>query len=259
MRFEIRSGGVAGILFAVALLSGGVFVLGLIAGYDVGRESQISSEQVATTYPLEPLPAAQNSVAAGSTTPSNPAPSSAASPGAPPTQPNRQTANAAASFPSPAALTPSHPRITSEALPPSAPDKNSAPGADEQTLSAPPEPATPQESPAPRPGTSAPPSIASVGPSPVPRRTRRKPFDIQIQAAMDLNGANEMTRRLQQLGYQPHLVPTAIAGKTWYKVEVGPYATQAEAAAAELQLRQKYNSAFGGGARSAEADDSDAE
>jgi cell division septation protein DedD len=259
MRFEIRSGGVAAILLAVALLSGGVFVLGLLAGYDVGRESQISSEQVATTYPLEPSPAADNSVAAASTAVSSPAPANIASPGAHSTQENRQTANAATNLSGVGAVSPPHPRITSEALPPLARDKNSTPGAGEETLGVPSAPPIPQESLAPSPGNSAPPSVASAEPSPIPRRMRRKPFDIQIQAAMDLNGANEMTRRLQQLGYQPHLVPTAIDGKTWYRVEVGPYATQAEAAAAELQLRQKYNTAFGGGARSAEADDSDAE
>jgi len=38
--------------------AGGVFVLGLLAGYDVGRETEISSAQVATTYPLEPSPLA---------------------------------------------------------------------------------------------------------------------------------------------------------------------------------------------------------
>jgi DedD protein len=259
MRFEIRSGGVVGILFAVAVLSGAVFVLGLLAGYDVGRESQISSEQVATTYPLEPPPAAQNSVASASTAASNAAQSNAASPGVQPTPPNRQTVNAAASFSSPGAISPSHPQITSDSLPPSAPDNNSGRGAVEHRASAPQEPAAPQESPATGAKNSPPPSVASAIPPAVPRRIHRKPFDIQIQAAMDLNGANEMTSRLQQLGYQPRLVPTAIAGKTWYKVEVGPYATQAEAAAAELQLRQKYNAAFGGGARSAQADDSDAE
>jgi cell division protein FtsN len=76
---------------------------------------------------------------------------------------------------------------------------------------------------------------------------RRHPYNIQIEAAMDRNGADSMAQRLQRLGYTPHLVPTLIAGQTWYKVEVGPYATQDEAAAAQEQLRQKYNSAYGGG------------
>ena len=43
MRFEIKTGGVTAILFGVAALSGAVFMLGLLAGYDVGRESQSSA------------------------------------------------------------------------------------------------------------------------------------------------------------------------------------------------------------------------
>ena len=64
---------------------------------------------------------------------------------------------------------------------------------------------------------------------------------------MDRNGAGEMIHRLQALGYQPHLVPTQLAGQTWYKVEVGPYATQEEAAAAQQEMRAKYNTTYGGG------------
>jgi len=56
MRFEIRSGGIAAIVFAIAALSGTVFMLGLLAGYDVGRESQSSQAQVATDYPVETPP-----------------------------------------------------------------------------------------------------------------------------------------------------------------------------------------------------------
>ena len=66
-----------------------------------------------------------------------------------------------------------------------------------------------------------------------------------------------MVSRLQALGYQAHTVPTEINGSTWYKIEVGPYATQAEASAAEAQLRQKYNSAYGHGGAPARAADSD--
>ena len=75
-------------------------------------------------------------------------------------------------------------------------------------------------------------------------RYRRPRYNIQIDAAMDRNGADSMAQRFQRLGYTPHLVPTVMAGQTWYKVEVGPYATQDEAAAAQEQLHQKYNSAY---------------
>ncbi|HYK65841.1 MAG TPA: SPOR domain-containing protein, partial [Patescibacteria group bacterium] len=82
---------------------------------------------------------------------------------------------------------------------------------------------------------------------------RHRPYNIQIRAAMDLNGGNAMMKRLGELGYQSHLVPTQIAGQTWYRVEVGPYSSQEEAAAAEAELRQKYNSAYGGPRPAAQA------
>src|SRR5580698_2594045 len=56
MRFEIKSGGVAAILVGIAALSGAVFMLGLLAGYDVGRESTSSTAQVATAYPVAAPP-----------------------------------------------------------------------------------------------------------------------------------------------------------------------------------------------------------
>ena len=62
---------------------------------------------------------------------------------------------------------------------------------------------------------------------------------------MDINGANQIMGRLQRLGYQPHMAPTQINGQTWYKIEIGPYATRADAAVAEGQLRQRYNAAYG--------------
>ena len=75
---------------------------------------------------------------------------------------------------------------------------------------------------------------------------RHKPYTIQIQAAMDRNGANEMVQRLQALGYQSHMVPAELNGQTWYKVVIGPYATQEAAAAAQQEMRTKYNSIYGG-------------
>lgn len=62
---------------------------------------------------------------------------------------------------------------------------------------------------------------------------------------MDRSGADEMVRRLENLGYNAHITPTELAGQTWYKVEVGPYATQTEAAAAQAQLHARYNRTYG--------------
>ena len=63
---------------------------------------------------------------------------------------------------------------------------------------------------------------------------------------MDISGADKMMARLQKLGYPSHLVPTAISGQRWYKVEIGPYATPEVASRAETELRQKYNATYGG-------------
>src|SRR5690349_5776150 len=77
MRFEIKSGGVVAILFGVAVLSGAVFMFGLLAGYDVGRESQSSAAQVATAYPVGAPPetevAAPTASSAAASTPLAPA------------------------------------------------------------------------------------------------------------------------------------------------------------------------------------------
>src|SRR6185437_2896254 len=64
MRFEIRSGGIAAIAIGLALLSGAVFFLGMFAGYDIGRESQVTAAQVATVYAVESPPTAEQSNAA---------------------------------------------------------------------------------------------------------------------------------------------------------------------------------------------------
>lgn len=231
MRFEIRSGGIAAILIGLALLSGAVFVLGLLAGYDVGRESQSTTEQVATAYPVQAPPAtAQNaSVATVS-----PAEAGMASTGASETVKPPAEAEAAANGVDKAGLNAASPG-----------------GADAVAQSV-----SPSAMPSPLPAAE-PSNLASNGEAHEQgsdaaehqsgsHQGRHKPYNIQIRAAMDLNGGNAMMKRLEQLGYQAHLVPTEIAGQTWYRVEVGPYASQEEAAAAEVELRQKYNSAYGG-------------
>jgi len=240
MRFEIRGGGIAAILITVTLLSCAVFVLGLLAGYDVGREAQIATTQVTTAYPLQPPPAAAASVSA----------SGNASP--PPEAGGAVDAGAAA--PNPAQVRPA-----SNVAPrrPAGPAKAPPPPPPVEAESAPPSEAEPPEA---APLSAETPSERTAAlENPAPARAHRKPYNIQIQAAMDMDGANQMIRRLQQLGYSPHLVPTDIGGQRWYKVEVGPYATQDEAASAESQLRQKYNATYGGGGQPARAADSDSE
>lgn len=78
------------------------------------------------------------------------------------------------------------------------------------------------------------------------RAARHTRFTIQLDAAMDQKSADQMVGRLQRLGYQPHLVSVSLNGQPWYKVEIGPYASKDEAAAADAELRLKYNRIYGG-------------
>src|SRR5712692_8173210 len=233
MRFEIKAGGIFAILVGIGVLSGAVFALGVLAGYDIGRESQVSTAEVATTYPLaseatESSPAAASSEVGSAGEESSPeaAASTQAAVATPPPAPVAAATVAVRAIPRP----PTHaipPKRTAAAEIP-LPTETSVPTeVSPETSSAP-----PAVAPAPRERTAstgiAAPSMAATAP-----RYRRHPYNIQIEAAMDRNGADSMAQRLQRLGYTPHLVPTLIAGQTWYKVEVGPYATQDEAAAAQ--------------------------
>jgi DedD protein len=274
MRFEIKSGGMAAILISIAALSGAVFMLGLLAGYDVGRESQSSAAQVATAYPVTAPPepvSAPDTAAGGSVAGAAPSPSVAItspSPAAPvaasPAPPATRVATAkpvAAKPPKPVAratglaAAPRSDRFPTEAPPPagevSAPSgRADFPGDEAGGRS----PSTAASATAPpvvhaAAGAAALPAGASAPPG---AHARHKPFNIQIEAAMDRNGANEMVHRLQGLGYQPHLVPAQLNGQTWYKVVIGPYPTQEAAGAAQQEMRTKYNSLYGGAATGAD-------
>jgi cell division protein FtsN len=250
MRFEIKTGGILAILVAIGVLSGAVFLLGVWAGYGVGLETQVSREQVTTAYPLTPettesSPGAASSEVGGAAEESSPeaAASTQAEAAATPPAPIAAATEARA-MPKPHAhATPLKRTAAAEAPPPA--ETNLPPAESPETGSAAPEAAG---TPAARENTASIGNAASSERTALPApRYRRHPYNIQIEAAMDRNGANSMAQRLQRLGYTPHLVPTLIAGQTWYKVEVGPYDSQDEAAATQEQLRQKYNSAYGGG------------
>ncbi|MGH7917284.1 MAG: SPOR domain-containing protein [Candidatus Binataceae bacterium] len=239
MRFEIRSGGIIAILVGVAALSGAVFVLGLLAGYDVGRESQLNSAQMAETYPVTPAPVAAASPGQAA---------SPATPAAPRIQPVSRQAGAAVPVPAPAvparadaAVAPAPRQRTASAQPPAAAygagssDHGGAIGGTDD-----------HDNPGVQARPTPPPRrTASVPAAPPPaRQINRRPYNIQIEAAMDINGADAMMQRLQRLGYTPHLTTTDIDGHTWFKVEVGPYATQREAEDAQAQLREKYDEIY---------------
>lgn len=233
MRFEIRTLGIAGILVGVLALSGAVFVMGLLAGYDIGHQSQIATQQVAVSYPVPPAPSNAPPPAASE--------ASLVPPSAPPI--------AHAAPPAPESKT----RVASVTKPPvPAASENEDESADNAGQNA---DEDMQSSPAASPVAKR---VASAEAPAASHEGRHKPFNIQIEAAMDHTSAQDMAKRLGALGYEPHLLPTEINGSTWYKVEVGPYTTQEEASSAEAELRKKYNATYGrGGAPAQSNDDND--
>ena len=219
MRFEIRAGGGILILAGLVGLSGAVFALGLVAGYEMARQNQPDSSQISSTYPLpsppeKPAPVSEMSPAAVA---------SAAVASAPPPYeaPIKPPARASGEMP-PVAGPP--PATVARLKPPPAPAVN-PPASDEdsdedsETASAP----------------AAPPLALPPG---------AKPYNIQIEAVMDKSGADEMVARLKSLGYNAQEMKVALNGQTWYRVRIGPYASADEATAAQDRLREQYKQAY---------------
>jgi cell division protein FtsN len=218
MRFEIRAGGGFLILLGLVGLSGAVFALGLIAGYEMARQNQPDLNQISSTYPLpnppeKPAPVSEMSSAA------------VASPttgSAPPVAPIKPPAPAIGELP-PAART--SPATVARLKPPPEPavtrpaPAEEEPDDDSETASAPASPAR-----------TLPPGV--------------RPYNIQIEAVMDKSGADEMVSRLKTLGYNAQESKVALNGGIWYRVRVGPYASAEEATAAQNRLREQYKEAY---------------
>jgi len=225
MRFEIKAGGAILILIGLAGLSLVVFALGLFAGYDMARNTVPEAPQAASVYPLpNPPPAVEAKTASQ---PSNEVAS---------TQSAKQVVKTKASD-----------NAASLSM-----DKNAGPVAAPAPLaktiaSAPvaaaPKPAPASETEADEVTHPSRPEVASSSETDT-SGGRHKPFNIQIDAAMDRANAEQMTTRLQKLGYHAFMVPTDISGQTWWRVRVGPYQSQEEASAAEQELRAKYKDTY---------------
>jgi|SRR5208282_1923229 len=223
MRFEIRAGGAFLILLGLVGLSGAVFALGLIAGYEMARQNQPDLSQISSTYPLPNPPAPGESPApvSGMSSAGAPSPSVASAP-APPSAPIKPPAPAVGEL-SPAARV--SPATVARVKPPEpavnrpAPNNENESGDDSETAPAPAAPAP-----------TVPPGA--------------KPYNIQIQAVMDKSGADEMVSRLKTLGYAAQEVKVALNGQTWYRVRIGPYASADEATAAQNKLREQYKQAY---------------
>src|ERR1019366_1976758 len=222
MRFEIRAGGWFLILLGLVGLSGAVFALGLVAGYEMARQNQHDLNQISSTYSLPNPPASGEKAAPVSEM----SPAAAASPSvaSAPMPPLKPPAPAVGEIPpaartSPATVARLKPRPEAPAISRPAPGNENESDENSETASAPAAPAR------------------GLAPG-------AKPYNIQIEAVMDKSGADEMVLRLKTLGYSAQEMKVALNGQTWYRVRIGPYASADEANAAQNKLRAQYRQAY---------------
>jgi cell division septation protein DedD len=222
MRFEIRAGGWFLILLGLVGLSGAVFALGLVAGYEMARQNQPDLNQISSTYSLPNPPASGEKAAPVSEM----SPAAAVSPSvaSAPMPPLKPPAPAVGEIPlaartSPATVARLKPRPEPPAVNRPAPGNENESDENSETASA---PAAPTRGLAPG----------------------AKPYNIQIEAVMDKSGADEMVSRLKTLGYSAQEMKVALNGQTWYRVRIGPYASADEANAAQNKLRAQYRQAY---------------
>jgi DedD protein len=227
MRFEIRAGGTFLILAGLLGLSGAVFGLGLVAGYEMASKSQPDLNQISSTYPLpnpseRPAPVAEMSAPAVAPSPAIAVaePRPVVAPIKPPASVAREETPAARI--SPAAVARARPPAIAPAANPPADDDEDAPDETE--------------------------TAAAAAPAPLPRPRNlppgAHPYNIQIEAVMDKSGADEMVTRLKSLGYNAQETKIVLGGEPWYRVRVGPYASAEEATAAQNRLREQYKQAY---------------
>ncbi|HTR64061.1 MAG TPA: SPOR domain-containing protein [Candidatus Binataceae bacterium] len=210
MRFEIRAGGFLLILLGLLGLSGAVFFLGVMAGNEIAKQNTPDQAQISSTFPLpSPPPLEATPTPASIAINPTPIPMGAFSP-AVASHPSVFTPMAGAAK-SPVAMISPHAMSTRAAVA----------------------------------NISTPASMESPGAMASPA-AHKHPYNIQIQAVMDKNGADEMVRKLQALGYPATEQTTDIEGQTWYRVKVGPYDSQEEAQDAQARLREQYKAAYTG-------------
>ncbi|MGH7948406.1 MAG: SPOR domain-containing protein [Candidatus Binataceae bacterium] len=217
MRFEIRTGGAFVVLVGLMALSGAVFALGMVAGYEMARQNQPDPSQLASVYPLPPAPADGPSV--------DSSPDAMPTAALPARSPARESAPGAVAAPAAgvaARLAPSAAPSVARAIAPPA----MSPGDD--VLEVPPPSSA---------SSMSRPAMGAVAP-------KGKGYNIQIGGAMDRDYANEIVTKLKGLGYQPYTIEMTIDGKKWYRVRVGPFASENEAHAAQERLKDEYRSAY---------------
>jgi cell division septation protein DedD len=233
MRFEIRGGGAFVILVGLVGLSGAVFALGLVAGFEMARQTQPDINQISTAYPL-PSAANQPSSESSSIAAIAASPAAAASQASAGTEPDEGDVTIppkawkgkppVSAAPINGARVAAIPHARSTIVPRAAATRAIASREEESSMA----PGAPDE--------------ASPPPPPVPRH--EKGFNIQVEAVMDKSGADAMVARLKSLGYNAEEYETTLGGQAWYRVRVGPYDTEDEAQAAQARLRDQYRSAY---------------
>lgn len=67
-----------------------------------------------------------------------------------------------------------------------------------------------------------------------------KGFAVQLFASSDEGRANEIKDTFAKEGYNMIVVPLVVDGKTLYKTQVGPFATEAEANAMLAKMKVRY-------------------
>ncbi len=82
-------------------------------------------------------------------------------------------------------------------------------------------------------------------PVPTSDASAAAPYYVQVKSLFTLNDATEMVNRLQRLGFQSYLEPQTFGDQTFYRVKVGPFSTNEAAESADLEIRNKYNAAYG--------------
>jgi len=226
MRFEIKTGGWILIVLGLAGLSFIVFALGLFAGYYMARNTAPETPQAASVYPLPNPPSAPDVAKAPVASSDQAASTKAAANVASKTKPSDSRAPSLAMDVGPVTAPPSH-------------TVANAASAVSPAKIAPSDAAPEEKSVVTKAAVTNPPASATDSSG-----GHHKPFNIQIDAAMDRTNAEQMTARLQKLGYRAFMVPTDIAGQTWWRVRVGPYQSQEEASTAEQELRAKYRDTY---------------
>jgi cell division septation protein DedD len=269
MRFEIGSGGMVLVLAGLAGLSAAVFGLGLVAGHELAGPEP-GSQPVVAAYPMPPANNSSPQAQAEAATPPPAAPGtgeenppseadtaatgdaiSASNPPAPPPAAPAVASNPPAPAKRIAARKPLNPAVASRnpqpavesdeeastgaaVAPPSTAnsegDQSADTGSDEgQEEAAPP----PRPKPAPR-------RLAALNPPAAPHEPNG-PYSVQIDAMMDLAGAQQMAQKIRAKGFSPYIVRTEVNGKVWYRLRVGHYTSPEQAQAAESKLHQEFN------------------